>query len=173
MCGNYISIIQILKVFEIDIFIHLCERIIFMITGEEADDKVRGGWLRTSMIFEVLAINEKTTKESLEGLIDKLEKDSRVKLYKKEFGEMRKVEKPMQNIDFGYSLTCEAQLVSKKFDDLTQIVTEYGPSSIELLEPLKINIDVGEAQAILNLISQIMHEFAAAGVGGIVFIREK
>jgi hypothetical protein len=143
-----------------------------MLIKEEADEKVREGWLRASMIFEVLAINEKVTKESLETLINKLEKDSRIRMYKKDFGEMRKVEKPLPNIEFGYSLTCEIELISKKLDDLAQVVSEYGPSAIELLEPLKLSINAGEAQTILNLISSIMHEFAAAGAGGIVFMRE-
>jgi len=144
-----------------------------MLIKQEADEKVREGWLRVSMIFEVLAINEKTTKESLEELINKIEKDSRIKLYKKEFGEIRKVEKPLPNIEFGYSLTCDVELISKKLDDLAQVVSEYGPSAIELLEPLKLNINAGEAQTILNLISSIMHEFAAAGAGGIVFLRKE
>ena len=144
-----------------------------MLIKQEADEKVREGWLRASMIFEVLAINEKTTKESLEELINKIEKDSRIKLYKKEFGEIRKVEKPLPNIEFGYSLTCDVELISKKLDDLAQVVSEYGPSAIELLEPLKLNINAGEAQTILNLISSIMHEFAAAGAGGIVFLRKE
>jgi hypothetical protein len=144
-----------------------------MIIKEEADEKVREGWLRASMLFEVLAVNEKTTKESLDTLVNKLEKDGRAKTYKKEFGEMKKVENPLPNVDFGYSLTCEIELISKKFDNLAQIVSEYGPSSIELLEPFKFSINAGEAQTVLNLISSIMHDFAAAGAGGIVFIREK
>lgn len=144
-----------------------------MLIKQEADEKVREGWLRASMIFEVLAINEKTTKDSLEELINKIEKDNRIKLYKKEFGEIRKVEKPLPNIEFGYSLTCDIELISKKLDDLAQVVSEYGPSAIELLEPLKLNINAGEAQTILNLISSIMHEFAAAGAGGIVFLRKE
>lgn len=143
-----------------------------MLIKQEADEKVREGWLRVSMIFEVLAINEETTKESLEALMNKLDKDSRARLYKKDFGELKKVEKPLPNIEFGYSLTCEVELISKKLDDLAQVVSEYGPSAIELLEPLKLNINAGEAQTILNLISSIMHEFAAAGTGGIVFVRE-
>lgn len=144
-----------------------------MLIKQEADEKVREGWLRASMIFEVLAINERTTKDSLEELINKIEKDNRIKLYKKEFGEIRKVEKPLPNIEFGYSLTCDIELISKKLDDLAQVVSEYGPSAIELLEPLKLNINAGEAQTILNLISSIMHEFAAAGAGGIVFLRKE
>lgn len=142
-----------------------------MISKEESDEKVTEGWIRAWMMFEVLAVNEETTRKSLEYLVNRLEKDNRIKMYKKEFGELRRVEKPLPDIDSGYSLTCEVELVSKKFDNLAQTVIEYGPSAIELLEPSKINIDAGEAQSILNSISQIMHQFAAAGAGGIVFIK--
>jgi hypothetical protein len=142
-----------------------------MTSEEEINEKIKEGWLKAWMMFEVLAINEKVTKESLESLMNKLEKDSRIKMYKKEFGEIKKVEKPLPNIESGYSLTCEIELISKKFDDLVQIVIGYGPSAIELLEPSKLNINAGEAQAILTSISQLIHNFAAAGVGGIVFIK--
>lgn len=142
-----------------------------MIQREESDELIKNGWIRTWMMFEVLAINEETTKNSLETLINKLEKDARVKVYGKNFGSIKKVEKPLPNVEFGYSLTCEVELVSPKLDNLAQVVAEYGPSAIEILEPSKISIDSGEAQAILNSISMIMHDFAAAGAGGIVFLK--
>jgi hypothetical protein len=142
-----------------------------MITEEEVNEKIKEGWLKVWMMFEVLAINEKVTKESLESLINKLDKDIRIKMYKKEFGEIKRVEKPLPNIECGYSLICEIELVSKKFDDLVKIVIEYGPSAIEVLEPSKLNINAGEAQEILTSISQLIHNFAAAGIGGIVFIK--
>ena len=142
-----------------------------MIPKEEADEKVRDGWIRAWMMFEVLAVNEETTKKSLEALINKLDKDSRIKMYKKVFGDIKSVEKPTPNIDFGYSLTCEVELISKKFDNLSQIVIEYGPSAIEILEPAKISLDSGEAQNILNSTSRMLHDFAAAGAGGIVFLK--
>ena len=148
-------------------------KLLLMITKGEADEKMKDGWIRAWMMFEVLAVNEETTKNSLESLLNRLEEDNRIKMYKKEFGEIKSVEKPMKNIDMGYSLTCEAEMISKKFDNLIQIVMEYGPSAIEILEPKCINIDAGEAQIILNSVSQIMHQFAAAGAGGMVFIRGK
>ena len=144
-----------------------------MIKKEDADEKVGEGWIRAWMMFEVLAVNEDTTKNSLETLINRLEDDNRIRMYKKEFGDIRKVEKPMKNVDIGYSLTCEIELISKKFDNLVQIVTEYGPAAVEILEPKKLDLDAGEAQAILNSVSQMMHQFAAAGAGGIVFIKGK
>ena len=144
-----------------------------MIRKEEADEKVKDGWIRTWMMFEVLAVNENTTKNSLESLLNNLDEDSRIKMYKKDFGEIKRVEKPIANVEVGYSLTGEIELISKNFDNLVQIVTEYGPSAIEILEPKNINMDAGEAQIVLNSVSQIMHQFAAAGAGGMVLVRGK
>ncbi len=142
-----------------------------MILKQEADEKVVQGWLRVCLIFEVLAALEETTKSSLENLINKLEKDSRVKLYKKEFSPIEEVEKPMKNIEKGFSQICETELITKNFDNLVQIVIEYGPSSVELLEPKRLEIDQGEAQGILNTISEMMHRFAAAGIGGVIIVK--
>lgn len=142
-----------------------------MISEEEANEKVREGWFKSWLIFEALAINENVAKDALETLINKLDKDNRVKIYKKSFGDVRKIEKPIQNVDIGYSVTSEISLISKKFDYLAQIAIEYGPSAIEILEPEKFSLDSGEAQSILNSISQMMHRLAAAGAGGIVFMK--
>lgn len=144
-----------------------------MITREETEEKTKEGWIKAWMMFEVLAINEDTTKKSLEGLLNRLDDDGRIKLYKKEFGEIKEVEKPIKNIEKGYSLTSEIELVSKNFDNLVQVVIEFGPSAIEILEPSKIGIDAGEAQIILNTVSHVMHQFAAAGTGGMVLVRGK
>ena len=144
-----------------------------MITKKESDEKINEGWIRTWMIFEVLAINEQISKESLESLIGKLENDPRAKVYSKNFGEFRRVVKPIEGVDEGYSITCEVELISKKLDNLIQIVTEYGPSATELLEPTKLKVDVSEVQTILNNISSLVHQYAQAGAGGIVFIKEQ
>ena len=110
-------------------------------------------------------------KESLELLTSKLDKDDRVKIYKKVFGEPKRIEKPIKGIEFGYSVTCEVNLISKNFDNLAQIVIEYGPSAIEIYEPEKFILKAGEAQSILNSIAYMLHSIAASGAGGIVLMK--
>lgn len=144
-----------------------------MLTQEEVSEKLEKGWIKAWSMFELLATKEETTKETLNVLLDKLEKDPRAGLYKKDLSEMKKVEKPMKDIDVGFSVTAEVEFITRNFDHLVQIVMEYGPSAIEIYEPKNINMPCGEAQSILNSISQMMHQFAAAGVGGIVFLKEK
>ena len=53
---------------------------------------------------------------------------------------------------------------------VAEIVMEYGPSSIELLEPRILDLPISEAQGILNSLSRLVHQFAASGAGGLVFI---
>jgi hypothetical protein len=144
-----------------------------MISEDETNEKINQGWIKTGMFFEVLAVNEDATRKALDSLMNKLEKDERVKMFKKQFSDLKEVEKPLKDVEKGYSLTCEISLISKSLDNLVQVVTEYGPSAIEIFEPKKLEIGMGEAQNILNTVSMIMHQFAAAGMGGIVFVREK
>ena len=44
----------------------------------------------------------------------------------------------------------------------------YGPSSLEVIEPHKFSVDIGEAQSILTAISSMMHQFASTGAGGLL-----
>lgn len=142
-----------------------------MIEKQKADEKIKEGWLRAWLMFEVLAINGSAAKQSLESLINKLERDDRVKLYKKDFSEIKKVEKPMKNISEAFSQVCETEFVCKDFDSLVQIAIEYGPSAIEILEPEKIVLRLDSAQGILNSVAELMHKFAAAGFGGLLVVR--
>ncbi len=144
-----------------------------MIPKEEADEKVKKGWLRSLIIFEVVAVNEEATKKAIELHLKKLEEDDRVKIYRKEISEIVRVEKPTPRVEVGYSVHSEVELVTSSLDKLMQITIEYGPSAVELIEPRKMEIPLNDAQGMLNSVSQVMHQFAAAGVGGFVLVSGK
>jgi len=142
-----------------------------MIEEGLANEKVKQGWIKAKMMFEVLGINEEASRSALEKMISRLDSDDpRIEMYSKDVGEISKIINPLPNIKEGYSLICEVELISKNLDNLTQIVMEYGPSSIELLEPRIIDLPISQAQGILNSISRLVHQFAASGAGGLVFI---
>lgn len=144
-----------------------------MIEKPEADELVEKGYIRVWAAFEVLASREDVSKVSLENHIKKLEDDERVKMYKKQFSDIKRVDKPFKNLSVGYSYICETEFVVKNFEDLVKLVVEYGPSSIEILEPIRIDMNLTQAQNVLNFISTMMHKFAAAGIGGILIAGRK
>ncbi|MCD6476863.1 MAG: hypothetical protein J7K26_01700 [Candidatus Aenigmarchaeota archaeon] len=145
-----------------------------MINKAEADEKVQNEkYIRVWAAFEVLAINEDKAKESLTNLINKIDQDKKIQVYEKEFSEPVKVENPTKTIKQAYSITCDLKLIAKNVDNLLQFVISYGPSAIEIIEPNEIKMQIGEVQNILNTVSGMMHKFAAAGIGGLVFINKE
>lgn len=144
-----------------------------MISPNEVKEKVGAGWFNVWLAFEGLAVNEETIKSALEGLVERLETDQKVKIYEKEFLEPVKVENPLKGIKDAWSQVVNIKFVIKSFKDLVQLVIEYGPSAIEVLEPSKSQLQIGDAQDILNNVAGMMHRYAAAGMGGTVVVHGK
>ncbi len=142
-----------------------------MLDKEQIAEKLKSGWIQARMMFEVLAVTEETAKEALQSHIGKLEKSELVGMIKKDFSAAEKVENPMKGIEVGFSQICETEFMVKNFDMLVQLVLEFGPASVEILKPEKYQMNAGEAQNILNIMAEMMHRFAAAGLGGIVIAR--
>lgn len=142
-----------------------------MISQDQAMEKMEEGWIQVNMFFEVLAINEDAAISSLETIINKIDNEPNAKIFFKKNAEPQRVEKPLKDIEVAYSSSVEIKAVLKRFEDVVHIVIKYGPSAIEIISPKNITMNMGEAQGILNMIAELMHRFAAAGAGGIVFMR--
>jgi len=139
---------------------------------EKADNKVsKDGWIRASMMIEVLAMTEGAAKTALEKHVDALAKEKWVMVYKRDYSELQRVENPLPRnpeIKEGFSYVAELECAVQRYEDLIHIVMHYGPSAVEILEPVKIILELGEAQGILNSLADLIHKFVAAGVGGVV-----
>ena len=139
---------------------------------EKADHKIsKDNWLRASMMIEVLAKTEEATRSALEQHVESMAKEKMVIMYKKDYSEIQRIENPLRNrpeIKEAFSYLVEVEMAVKRYESLISIVMSYGPSSVEILEPNKLQLDLGEAQGIVNSVGDLMHKFIAAGVGGVV-----
>ena len=135
---------------------------------ETVEKKMKEGWIKSWMMIEVMAVTDETAKKSLENHVNELAKEKRTIVYKKSFKEIKKVESPRPNIPVAYSNVVELEMITQTYEQLVYVVMNYAPSAVEVLEPEKVSIEAGELQGILNSISDMMHKFAAAGVGGVV-----
>ena len=114
----------------------------------------------------------RVAKKALEKHMEKMDRETNAVIYKMDYKEMKKVENPMPNIREAFSYVVDIGLVANSYEKLFMLVVTYGPSSVEILEPEKIVLKVGDAQGILNAISDIIHGFAAKTIGG-VHIRQE
>ena len=135
---------------------------------EKANKKVKEGWIRVTMMVEALATTEDAAKTALEKHIGAMDREEGIIKYKADWGEIKKVDRPFKNVEVAYSLIVEVDFVAHSFERLVWAVMTFCPSSIEILEPENLKLDMGDAQGILNSISDIIHRFAAMGVGGVV-----
>ena len=140
---------------------------------EECDVKQRmnDGWLKAWVMVESLATKEDISRQSLVELAKLIEKEQEIGVVKKELKESHKVDNPLPNIAEAYSTVLEMEVLAKNYGSLARFVINYGPSAVEILEPKKIAIELGEAQNVLNEIANLVHRFAQAGIGGVVLSR--
>lgn len=135
---------------------------------EKIQKKLKEGWIQSWMMIEVLAATKEAAKSALEKHVAMLEKEEKAVVYRKDFKKIDKIKQPFRGIEEAYSNVVELEMVTENYEKLVFLVMNYAPSSIEILNPESIKMDVGEAQGILNSISEMMHKFAAAGLGGVV-----
>ena len=140
---------------------------------EEIKKKRKDGWIEAMMAIEALAIKEDTVKQSLEIHIKKLSAVKDALVYEANFSEVKRIENPLKGVEVGYSQIVDVKLFIKDLLTLIKIVMLYGPSSIEIIEPRELKIKIDEIQDIANTLATLIHQFAAAGAGGVVITPEK
>jgi hypothetical protein len=132
---------------------------------ELADQK----WMKVEFTFEVLGMTKQVVDKALKEHIEKLSSlKGALFIFRKEFSEIEVVEKPIPRVEKAFSQVVEVEAMVKDLKTLIAISISYGPSSIEVIEPKKLEINVGEVQDVANMVSGIIHQIAAAGLGGII-----
>jgi hypothetical protein len=123
------------------------------------DDKIRtlideGKWINAEIIIEVQGNDEKHMKEALDALLERLEKEEKVKVYGKEYSKTDKLDTGLlsQHVDI--------KLVARDFGKMVYVALMYSPSNVEVFSPKNITVDSGEAQNILADISSVVVSLA-------------
>ena len=94
-------------------------------SSEEIKKKKKEGWLDVWFAVEVLAIKEGLADKSLKEHVEKLSNAKDVFVYDKKFLEEKKVEKPLKDVEIGYSAVAEIKLFVKSVFSLINIIFHY------------------------------------------------
>ncbi len=137
-------------------------------TEHDIKEKRKEKWFEVWFSIEALAVKKDVVETALERHIEKMKKVKDILVHDVEFSETIKVEKPLKNVEEGYSQIAKVKFFAKDLSTLISVVLTYGPSAIEIIGPDKKEMKIDEVQNIVNVLAGIVHQFAAAGVGGIV-----
>lgn len=135
---------------------------------EQVEKRIKDGWIRTVMGIEVLAAKKEAARNALEKHVQKMEREEGSLISYKDFKKIREVKEPFPNVPVAYSYVVELELFAVNFDRLVSLVINYAPSSVEIISPETIKIDMGEGQGIVNTVSEMIHKFASVGLGGVM-----
>lgn len=124
---------------------------------KEIKDKLAAGWLHSHIIFEILGKPAEHIEKALGILIEKLEKEKNLELLEKKIHKAKKVEKT-KNI---FTTFAEVEILINNLPRLVEIIYDYMPSSIEIIEPTSFVFKIEDANALLNDLAARLHQYDA------------
>ncbi len=127
--------------------------------------------LEVWMVFDVVASSEEAAQESLDNHLEQLENESSVSSFTADVDEVSRVEQPSPDMDEGYSQVAEVDMDVDSFSELVEMVINYGPTSVDVKAPERVEMDLREVRDALNAVAQIMHQFLQSGPGGMMVSR--
>ncbi len=134
---------------------------------ETAKKRLKDGWIKVRMDIEVLAVSKEAAENSLRKHMELMKKEEDLIIYSEKLEEAQKVKSPFRNIKEAFSQVVEAEMVARRFDTLAYLILNYAPSSVEILEPSKIQMDMGQAQGLLNSLAELVHSLIASRRGAV------
>ena len=133
------------------------------------EEKRKSGWIEAVFNIEAMAVSKEVAEKALKEHVERMEKAKDVFVYEKNFMDVQEIDNPPKNVEKAYSQVVEVKLFVKDLLALIGTVVLYGPSSIEILSPKSKEVSMEEMQLIANALAGMIHQFAQAGAGGIVF----
>ncbi len=141
--------------------------------NEESDDKVFSlldkGWIRCECFMELMAVKKDVTEKAMKEHINKIRKEEGIYVASEDYKDVNEIDNPPGKAKTAFSLVTELDILFRNYAMLVYFVTNYGPSSLDIIEPKEIVMGQGEATAVANSLASLVHQFAAQGAGGIVF----
>jgi len=125
--------------------------------SREIKDKLVTGWLHVHIIFEVLGKPVEYVEETINKILEKLEEEKNLEIIEKIVHKSKAVEKT-ENV---FSTFSEVEILINNLSRLVEIIFDYMPSSIEIVEPINMTFKLEDANALLNDLAIRLHKYDA------------
>ena len=140
---------------------------------EQIKHKRKEKWFDVWFSIEALAVDRDVVEDALKSHVNKMGEIKDILIYETEYSDTLKVNNPVKNVKEAHSQVAKVKFFAKDLMTMIGVVMTYGPSAIEVLGPDKKETKIDEVQNIVNLLAGVVHQFAVAGVGGIIITPDK
>lgn len=122
------------------------------IDEKQARERLKKGWIRAIVAFEVAGRPKEHVAESLTQYLANIRKDSRIAILQEEREEVTEHEDGM------FSTFAEVEMVVQDLETFTWLCMNFSPASIEILEPDSITVETRDLTNWLNDLLAKLHE---------------
>jgi len=118
---------------------------------KEIKEKLQNGWIQANFIFEVIGKPADYVEESLKNLLDVLEKEKNAKVIRRDQHKSEVYEETL------FSTFAEVTILVENLRRFMNIIYDYMPSSIEIVEPQEIKIKYLDLNVVMNELANSLH----------------
>jgi hypothetical protein len=129
--------------------------------NESIKEKISKGYLKVHLIFEVVGKPAEFIDETIQKLVTELEKEKGVEVLEKKIGTAKPYEiktETGEKTDL-FSAFAETEVIIENLKRLITILFDYMPSSIEVIDPEDIKMNIQDANLILNELAIKLHKY--------------
>ncbi len=119
-------------------------------------EKLAEGHFQAILVIEIMGRPPKYVSDSLKLVIQALEKEDSVWILNKKLFKPKKVKEAEL-----FSTFAEIEILAPSFRRLMELCLDYMPSSIEIIEPKQIRMDLTESTNLLNDLNAKLHKYDA------------
>jgi hypothetical protein len=120
-------------------------------------EKFSQGWIHVNIIIEILGKPASHIEEVIRMAVEKLGEEKGVEILNKEIHPANKIEDTTEV----FTVFTEVELLVHGLPKIVDIVFNYMPASIEIVNPPTMNFKLEDANTLLNDIAMRMHQYDA------------
>ena len=121
----------------------------------EIDEKIKKGNLRVKIVLEIAGFPKEHVEETMNLLLKKISEDKKINVINHNIHPSKLVDEESKV----WSSFLELEFLINKFTSLLGVIFDYLPSSVEIVEPLKISENIGDMNDLLNDLTAKLHEY--------------
>lgn len=121
----------------------------------EIKEKIMKGWLQARLILQVMGKPAEHVENALNLVLEHLAKTKNVEMVEKTVHKAKLVEDTKEV----FTTFAEIEILVPDFSKLIEIVFDYMPSSVEIVEPSNFSLKLEDANSVINDLAMRLHQY--------------
>ena len=116
------------------------------------EEKLNQGWLHCFIVIEIAGKPANYVTKVFDGVLKNLAKEKGIEIIKKKVHKVKKIETV-------FSTFAEIEMLVMNMKRLVDITFDYMPSSIEIIEPTTLKLELTDVNGLINDLSAKLHKY--------------